>query len=245
VLGQTVEKNMFPNGEDPIGRYVLVKNVPFEIVGVLAGKGANAFGSDMDNIALVPLSTGYMRLFGKRFLNEIIVKVDNAQQILATQNAIENTIKARHGAQDFQIRNTSSLLEAVSATQNTLTLLLGSVAAISLLVGGIGVMNIMLVTVTERTREIGVRMATGARAANILLQFNTEALVICGIGGLCGVALGFAVGFAAQAFGMKVSFTAAPALLAFCSSFATGLLFGYLPARKAANLDPVVALASE
>lgn len=245
VLGQTVVKNMFPNGEDPIGRYVLVKNVPFEVVGVLASKGANAFGSDMDNIALVPLSTGYMRLFGKRYLNEIIVKVENAQQIQATQNAIESAIKTRHGAQDFQIRNTSSLLEAVSATQNTLTMLLGSVAAISLLVGGIGVMNIMLVTVTERTREIGVRMATGARTANILLQFNTEALVICGIGGLIGVALGIAAGFAVQAFGMKVSFTAAPALLAFFSSFATGLLFGYLPARKAANLDPVVALASE
>jgi macrolide transport system ATP-binding/permease protein len=245
VLGQTVAKSLFPNGDDPVGRYVLVKSVPFEVVGVLAGKGANAFGSDMDNVALVPLSTGYMRLFGKQYLNSINVKVDNVGQVESTQAAIENLIRQRHGKEDFQVRSTSSLLETATATQDTLTVLLASVAAISLLVGGIGVMNIMLVTVTERTREIGVRMATGARTANILLQFNTEALVVCGIGGLIGVGLGFAAGFVAQSFGMKVAFTAMPAVLAFFSAFATGLLFGYLPARKAANLDPVVALASE
>ncbi len=245
VLGQTVAASLFPGGDDPIGRYVLVKNVPFEVVGVLAGKGANAFGSDMDNIALVPLSTGYMRLFGKQYLNSINVKVADTQQIGAVQGAVETLLKQRHGTQDFQVRSTSSLLETATETQNTLTVLLASVAAISLLVGGIGVMNIMLVTVTERTREIGVRMATGARTGNILLQFNTEALVVCGIGGLIGVAGGFVAGLVAQAFGMKVVFTAAPALLAFFSAFATGLLFGYLPARKAANLDPVVALTSE
>ncbi len=245
VLGQTVAKSLFPDGEDPIGRYVLVKNVPFEVVGVLAGKGANAFGSDMDNIALMPLSTGYMRVFGKQYLNSINVKVDNSTQIEATQGAVEAMLKQRHGTQDFQVRSTSSLLETATETQNTLTVLLASIAAISLLVGGIGVMNIMLVTVTERTREIGVRMATGARTGDILLQFNTEALVVCGIGGLIGVAGGFAAGLVAQAFGMKVVFTAMPALLAFFSAFATGLLFGYLPARKAANLDPVVALSSE
>ncbi len=245
VLGQTVATNLFPNGEDPVGRYVLVKNVPFEVVGVLAGKGASAFGSDMDNTALVPLSTGYMRLFGKQYLNSIRIKVDNGEQVDATQAAIEFLLKQRHGAEDFRVRSTSSLMETATETQNSLTLLLASVAAISLLVGGIGVMNIMLVTVTERTREIGVRMATGARTANILLQFNTEALVVCGIGGLIGVALGFASGWLAQALGMKVVFTATPAILAFVSAFATGLLFGYLPARKAANLDPVVALASE
>ncbi|MES2536223.1 MAG: MacB family efflux pump subunit [Pseudomonadota bacterium] len=245
VLGQTVAKSLFPDGEDPIGKYVLVKNVPFEVVGVLAGKGANAFGADMDNIALVPLSTGFVRLFGKQFLSSIKVKVNDAEKISATQGAIESMLKLRHGTEDFQVRSTSSLMETAAETQNTLTLLLGSVAAISLLVGGIGVMNIMLVTVTERTREIGVRMATGARTANILLQFNTEALVVCGIGGLFGVLLGFGAGFVAQAFGMKVAFTTAPAVLAFFSAVLTGLLFGYLPARKAANLDPVVALASE
>jgi len=245
VLGQSVAKNLFPDGENPIGQYILVKSIPFEVVGVLAGKGANAFGADTDNVVLVPLSTGYMRLFGKQYLNNINVKVENVAQVESTQAAIEILIKQRHGTEDFQVRSTSSLLETATATQNTLTVLLGSVAAISLVVGGIGVMNIMLVTVTERTREIGVRMATGARTANILLQFNTEALVVCGIGGIIGVALGFASGLLAQALGMKVIFTITPALLAFFSAFATGLLFGYLPARKAANLDPVVALASE
>ena len=245
VLGQTVAKNLFPDGSDPVGRYILVKSVPFEVVGVLASKGANAFGSDMDDIVLMPLTTGYMRLFGKQFLNIINIKVDDVRGIESTQAAVENLLKKRHGTQDFQIRSTTSLLEMVSATQNTLTVLLGSVAAISLLVGGIGVMNIMLVTVTERTREIGVRMATGARTANILLQFNTEALVVCGIGGLIGVALGIATGLIMQMFGVRVAFTLAPPLLAFFSAFATGLLFGYLPARKAAHLDPVAALASE
>ncbi len=245
VLGQTVATNLFPDGDDPIGRYVLIKNVPFEVVGVLAGKGANAFGSDMDNVVLVPLSTGFVRLFGKQYLNSINVKVANAEQIESTQTQIEQLLRQRHGTEDFQVRSTSSLAEAAESAQNTLTMLLGSVAAISLLVGGIGVMNIMLVTVTERTREIGVRMATGARTANILLQFNTEALVVCGIGGIVGVLVGLLIGLLAQLFGMQVTFTLAPALLAFFSAVLTGLLFGYLPARKAAHLDPVVALSSE
>jgi len=245
VLGKTVADNLFPGGEDPIGKFVLVGNVPFEVIGVLAPKGANAFGSDMDDAALVPLSTGSMRVFGVRYLNSINVKIKSTADSDATQSAITSLLLARHGLQDFQVRSTSSLLEAAESTQNTLTLLLGSVAAISLLVGGIGVMNIMLVNVTERTREIGVRMATGARTSSILLQFNTEALVVCGIGGLIGVALGFAAGLVAQAFGSNVAFTAMPAILAFTSAFATGLLFGYLPARKAAHMDPVIALASE
>jgi macrolide transport system ATP-binding/permease protein len=245
VLGKTVADNLFPGGEDPIGKFVLVGNIPFEVIGVLAPKGANAFGSDMDDAALVPLSTGSMRVFGVQYLNSVNVKIKSTAESDGTESAITSLLLARHGLQDFQVRSTSSLLETAESTQNTLTLLLGSVAAISLLVGGIGVMNIMLVNVTERTREIGVRMATGARTSNILLQFNTEALVVCGIGGLIGVALGFAAGFVAQAFGTNVAFTATPAILAFTSAFATGLLFGYLPARKAAHMDPVIALASE
>jgi macrolide transport system ATP-binding/permease protein len=245
VLGKTVADNLFPGGEDPVGKFVLVASVPFEVIGVLAPKGANAYGSDMDDAALVPLSTGSMRVFGVQYLNSINVKIKSTAESDATQSAITSLLLARHGLTDFQVRSTSSLLEAAESTQNTLTLLLGSVAAISLLVGGIGVMNIMLVNVTERTREIGVRMATGARTSNILLQFNTEALVVCGIGGLIGVALGFAAGFVAQALGSNVAFTATPAILAFTSAFVTGLLFGYLPARKAAHMDPVIALASE
>ncbi len=245
VLGATVQRNLFPEGGSPIGGYVLVGKVPFQVIGVLASKGANAFGQDMDDVALIPLSTGFARVFGKQFLNTINVKIASAEISDDTEVAIADLLSVRHGTIDFQVRSTTSLMEMATTTQNTLTLLLGSVAFISLLVGGIGVMNIMLVNVTERTREIGVRMATGARTSNILLQFNTEALVICGIGGLIGVLLGVAVALAAQALGTKVVFTAAPALFAFGSAFITGLLFGYLPARKAANLDPVVALASE
>ena len=139
----------------------------------------------------------------------------------------------------------ASIIEARADTQDTLTLLLGSIAAISLLVGGIGVMNIMLVSVTERTREIGIRMATGARKINILLQFNTEALVVCAIGGVIGVVLGLAVAFAFASYGKPVVYSAGPVILAFTCAFATGVLFGYLPARKAANLDPVVALGAD
>jgi macrolide transport system ATP-binding/permease protein len=245
VLGQTVAQTLFP-GESPIGKYLLVRNVPFEITGVLSPRGATPWGADQDDLVVMPLSTGYMRLFGRRFLNTITVLVANADEIDTTQAAIEKLVTERHrGVTDFRIRNTASILEAAIATQETLTLLLASVAAISLLVGGIGVMNIMLVSVTERTREIGVRMATGARMGNILLQFNTEALVVCGIGGLVGVLLGIGVALVVQSFGVAILLSPLPAILAFSCAFLTGLLFGYLPARKAALMDPVVALSYE
>jgi macrolide transport system ATP-binding/permease protein len=246
VLGQTVARTLFPEGGSPVGKYLLVRNVPFEIVGVLAQRGATPWGTDQDDIVIMPLSTGYMRLFGKRFLQSITVLVGDSNEIAETEAAIQKLLTERHrGVVDFQIRNTSSILETALATQDTLTILLASVAAISLLVGGIGVMNIMLVSVTERTREIGVRMATGARMQNILLQFNTEALVVCGIGGLVGVLLGVAVALTVQSFGVAILLSPLPAILAFSCAFLTGLLFGYLPARKAARMDPVVALSYE
>ena len=245
VLGQTAVRNLFPDGASPLGRYVLIGNVPFEVIGVLAPKGATPFGSDQDDIAVVPLTTGTMRIFGKSYVSGITVKVADANRIDETQAAVEALLLERHRTEDFQIRNTASILETVQATQDSLTLLLGSVAAISLFVGGIGVMNIMLVSVTERTREIGIRMATGARARDILLQFNAEALVVCAIGGLAGIGVGLAAAVIAQGFGLSIVLSPTPALLAFACSFATGLLFGYLPARKAAHLDPVIALASE
>jgi macrolide transport system ATP-binding/permease protein len=245
VLGRTVADNLFPDGGSPVGKYVLVRNVPFEVSGVLARKGATPWGTDQDDVVLMPLSTGYMRLFGRRFVNSITVYVEDVSRVAETEEAIKTRLIERHRAEDFRIRNTASILETAVATQQTLTILLGSVAAISLLVGGIGVMNIMLVSVTERTREIGVRMATGARAGNILLQFNTEAMVVCGIGGIAGVLLGIGVALLCQWFGMAIVLSAIPAMLAFSCAFLTGLLFGYLPARKAARMDPVAALAYE
>jgi len=245
VVGQTIVKNLFPDGGSPIGKYILVQNVPFEIVGVMEAKGASSFGSDQDDIAFVPLSTGYMRLFGKRYVSTISVKAQDAAAIDETEAKITALLTARHKTQDFQVRNTASILETAEATQNTLTILLGSVAAISLIVGGIGVMNIMLVSVTERTREIGIRMATGARQLDIMLQFNTEALVVCGVGGIIGVLGGLGTAMLCEAFGVSVVYSITPPLLAFSCAFVTGLLFGYLPARKAASLDPVVALSSE
>jgi macrolide transport system ATP-binding/permease protein len=244
VLGQTVVENLF-DGADPTGRYMLINSVPFEVIGVLASKGASAGGNDRDDAVFIPLSTGFMRVFGSDFVRSVTVKVADVARIDETQAAITALLTGRHHAEDFQIRNMASILDTVSETQGTLTLLLGAIAAISLLVGGIGVMNIMLVSVTERTREIGVRMATGARMRDILLQFNTEAVVVCGLGGVFGVLLGLGLGSLAGQLGVPVAFSAQPALMAFGCAFLTGLIFGFLPARKAARLDPVTALSSE
>lgn len=245
VLGQTAAKNLFPE-KDPVGEYLLIQNVPFQVIGVMAAKGATPWGQDQDDVALVPFPTASLRLFGQRYVQSITAYVEDVSKVAETEEVIRQELLKRHsGVEDFQIRNTASLLEAVTATQDTLTILLGSIAAISLLVGGIGVMNIMLVNVTERTREIGIRMATGARTGNILQQFITEALVVSAIGGLIGVLVGLGVAWLLQLLGTSVQFTLAPVLLAFGCAFATGLIFGLMPARKAAHLDPVQALASD
>lgn len=202
-------------------------------------------GTDQDDAVFIPLTTGLIRLFGQNYLNGITVRVEDVTQIDDTQQAITDLLLARHQTEDFRIRNMASILETAEETQSTFTMMLGIVAAISLLVGGIGVMNIMLVSVTERTREIGIRMATGARRRDILLQFNTEAAVVCTLGGMIGVLLGFALGMLLRSLDMAVVFSPLPAIMAFSCAFGTGLLFGYLPARKAAHLDPVVALAAE
>lgn len=245
VLGTTVVKALFPDGRDPVGEHVMINNILFQVIGVMSVRGASPMGSDQDDVAFVPITTGVSRLFGQRHVKTITVKAASPQVIDALEADIRNLLLARHMKEDFQIRNMASLLATATETQNTLTILLGSVAAIALLVGGVGVMNIMLVSVTERTREIGVRMATGARRANIMLQFNGEALAICSLGGLLGVGLGLGASWAFAFFGRSVLVTPEPILLAFGSAFATGVLFGWLPARKAADLDPVVALASD
>ncbi len=245
VIGQTVVDTVFQRGVDPVGKYIMVNNILCQVIGVMAIKGATPFGSDQDDVVLVPLTTGSLRLFGQRHLRTLTVAVEDVSRIDETQEAVNDLLLERHRTNDFFIRNMASIIEAASETQNTLTLLLGAVAAISLLVGGIGVMNIMLVSVTERTREIGIRMATGARTRNIMQQFLTEALVVSSLGGLIGVAVGLGAAALIQSFGKPIVFSAGPVMLAFGCAFATGVIFGYMPARKAARLDPVVALAAE
>ncbi|MFK7864298.1 MAG: MacB family efflux pump subunit [Pseudohongiellaceae bacterium] len=246
VLGATVAQEMFPDGSNPLGEYVLIRNVPFQVIGVLTRKGSSGFGgSDQDDAVFVPLKTGALRLFGQVFARSITVAIDDLEQITATEQNLREFMIARHGGEDFRIFNSAELLDTVSASQDTMTILLGSVAAISLLVGGIGVMNIMLVSVTERTREIGIRMATGARQSDILAQFLSEAIVVSGVGGLIGVGLGLGAGLLLQQFDVAIKFTYLPIVLAFSSAAATGLVFGFAPARKAARMDPVVALAND
>jgi macrolide transport system ATP-binding/permease protein len=245
VLGRTVANTLFTDGGSPVGKYVLMRNVPFLVIGVMTEKGASPNGSDQDDVIFVPINTGLVRLFGKNYLSSITVKVKEAADIEATQQSVVSLIRARHITELCSVRNMASFLQAALVTQDTVTLLLGTVAAISLLVGGIGVMNIMLVSVVERTREIGIRMATGARMRDILLQFNIEAAVVCAVGGMLGILFGVGAGLVLRYTGMSVIFSLTPAVLAFVCASATGLIFGYLPARKAAQLDPVIALASE
>jgi macrolide transport system ATP-binding/permease protein len=244
VLGKTTANALFPD-ESPLGKHLMVNNVLFQVIGVMDEKGASPMGQDQDDVVFVPYTTGSLRIFGQTHLRNITVAVADIDRMDEIEALIHDTLMARHGIEDFTIRNMASLIETISETQNTLTWLLGSIAAISLRVGGIGVMNIMLVSVTERTREIGIRMATGARAWNILQQFLTEAWLVSAIGGLIGVVIGIAATRIIGSLGTPIHMTLLPMALAFGCAFATGLLFGFLPARKAAHLDPVHALASE
>ncbi len=244
VLGSEARSDLFPDGQDPLGEYILIGNIPFQVIGILTSKGAQGFNNPDDTI-YIPFRTGAVRVFGKNEADEIRVLVDDIEQIDQTQDNMLEYLTALHGTQDMRIDQNTSMLESASESQKTFTLLLGSVAAISLLVGGIGVMNIMLVSVTERTREIGVRMATGARQSDILSQFLAEAIVVSCFGGIIGVTLGVAVGLILESFDVSIYFSSTPMLLAFTCSVTTGLIFGFAPARKASQLDPVVALANE
>jgi len=244
VLGQTVAQSLFGEN-DAVGKFILIDNIMFQVIGVMAKKGANAFGEDEDDVIFTPYYTGSLTIIGQKFLRNITVAMNDLALIEQTENDIKTLLIQRHGLEDFRILNMASLIEETTKTQNTLTVLLGSIAAISLLVGGIGVMNIMLVNVTERTKEIGIRMATGARTRNILQQFLIEALVVSALGGVIGILVGLGVTFIISSFGTVVEYSVLPIILAFSCAFLTGLIFGYLPAKKAANLDPVDALASK
>jgi macrolide transport system ATP-binding/permease protein len=245
VLGETVADLLFPNVPDPVGRHILLNNVSFQVVGVMSPKGATSWGSDQDDVVVVPLSTGSLRLLGNRMLRSITVAVADVGQLDETQEAIRRLLIERHGSEDFQIRNMAAYIQTQMETQDTLTMLLASIAAVSLLVGGIGVMNIMLVTVSERTREIGIRLAVGARAADIRRQFLSEATLVSALGGVLGVAGGVGIAGLLGYFGTPILLRPTPAVIAFGCALATGLLFGYAPARKASRLDPITALAAE
>jgi putative ABC transport system permease protein len=247
VIGKTVADQLFPN-ENPIGQTIRIRNLPFLIVGVLAPKGFNLFGQDQDDVVIVPYTSHMHRITTRIFVNSILVEAANDKVINQVQADITDLLLARHRSkeQDFTVRNQLELMEAVTKTSRAMGFLLAGVAAVSLVVGGIGIMNIMLVSVTERTREIGIRIAVGAQPGDIRLQFLIEAVTLSLLGGLIGVLAG--VG-ASQLVGLVANFKAIVSpgsiVLAFGVSSIIGIFFGFYPAHKAAALDPIVALRYE
>jgi putative ABC transport system permease protein len=255
LIGQSVAKQLFGD-IDPVDQQVRVRKVPFTIVGVLEKKGQSMMGTDQDDVILVPLATARNRLFGNpqgklRRVGVISVKVRDGQNMKEAEDRIRELMRQRHKLQpgaedDFTIRNLTEILQAQEASSKVLALLLAAVASVSLLVGGIGIMNIMLVSVTERTREIGLRMAVGARANDILKQFLVEAVTLSLIGGLLGIALGLAGSLAIGQFaGWRTSLSPASVVLAVGFAAAIGIFFGFYPARKASRLLPIEALRYE
>ena len=250
VVGKTVAKNLFGD-EDPVGAEIRVKNIPFRVIGVLNSKGSGAMGNDQDDMVIIPYTTAMERVDGIDYLRMLYVVAKDENGIDRLQSDIENLLRVRHGIKDtnlddFNIQNMNSIMETMEETTGTLTLFLGAVAAISLVVGGIGIMNIMLVSVTERTREIGIRKALGATYFVIVTQFLIEAVVISLMGGLIGIALGIGASkLIGLASGMSTVISVPTIVLSFAFSMAIGLVFGIYPARKAAKLNPIDALHYE
>ena len=248
-IGQTVATNLFGTS-NPVGQTILIRNVPFKVKGVLAAKGSNGF-DDQDDVILIPYSTAQIRLFNRPWVDSISVQVTSADQVSTVQQAITNLLEVRHHIQpgkpaDFQVRNFNQLIATVQQTSATLTYLLAGVAAVSLIVGGIGIMNIMLVSVTERTREIGIRMAVGARGNNILSQFLIEAVLLSVVGGIIGIGLGMGSSIiVSHLAGWNTIITPESVILSFGFAALVGVFFGYYPARKASQLDPIEALRYE
>ena len=256
IIGQTVVKQLF-GGTDPVGQTVRIRRVPFTVIGVLETKGQSMMGTDQDDVVLMPLNTARNRVLGattlakQRAVSVIWVKVEDGLDTNAVAGQVSALLRQRHRLQpgaddDFSLRNLAEIMAAQEASSRVLTILLAAVASVSLVVGGIGIMNIMLVSVTERTREIGLRMAVGARTRDILGQFLVEAVTLSLIGGLVGTLLGIGGAFAVgQIAGWRVLLSGEAVLLAVAFAFLIGVFFGFYPARKAARLNPVEALRFE
>jgi putative ABC transport system permease protein len=251
VLGSVVSNTLFGEDVDPTGQIIRIRSQPFKVIGVMASKGQSSMGQDQDDTIFVPYTTVMKKLQGQQNVNNITVSATSADQIQDVAESIRATLRVRHkivpgDADDFMVRTLEEMASVQTETTKTMTTLLASIAGVSLLVGGIGIMNIMLVSVTERTREIGLRMAIGARGKDVLLQFLVEAIVISLIGGLIGIALGFGLSAAVQKFMQWPAVISGDAIgLAFGFAAMTGVFFGFYPARKAASLDPIEALRFE
>jgi putative ABC transport system permease protein len=250
VIGTTVATNLFGTA-NPVGKIIRVNNSPYRIIGILESKGQSSMGQDQDDVVIVPLTTAQERLLGITYVRSINIQVSSVDKMDQVQGEIETLLRQRHRIvsgkdDDFTVRNLTSLMQTMTDTTTMLTLFLGSIAAISLIVGGIGIMNIMMVSVTERTREIGIRKALGATFRNIMTQFLIESVVIGVIGGVLGVLFGLGASEAIAKFGkFNTVVTLAPILISFGFSVGIGLFFGIYPARKAALLDPIEALRYE
>lgn len=250
VLGSDIPKELEVEPKELLGKTIALNNQPFQVIGILASQGGGGFNRGPDSSAFIPLRTAEKRVFGREQVDNISVRVMDGVPLERAMVDIERVLRKEHRLQpgapnDFAIVDRRDFLETQQEAQQTFTLLLASIAGVSLIVGGIGIMNIMLVSVTERTREIGVRMAVGARPRDVMAQFLVEALVVCGLGALLGVALGLVVTCGVGTMGTPVVFSMPPVVGAVASALLIGLLFGMMPARKAAQLDPVRALGAE